>query len=422
MPFCSMPVCPNDDPRAILLDMSILFGHPSGNPNSFHAALAHFEAGRLEAFCVPWMPSEFSLSALRRVPMLMPLADRLARRHFSPLNDAPKVQGRLGEFGRLLQRGLGRVDERLSYRANDWLMGTMQRECSRAAVTAVHAYEDCSLRQFEEARRLGKACVYDMPIGYYPAWERTQSDLARKYADWLPAGGLSTNQFVRPEQKALEMQLADIVLAPSSFVESTIRTSHPGKKVCRAPYGVDLEFWRRPAGDPGQGPLRFIHAGQISLRKGIPLLLEAWGKAALPEAELQLVGSWQLAADSKANLPRGVSHLPPCSRDELLKHYIASDVFVFPSFFEGFALAMLEAMACGLPVIASEVTDREVLPESCGRVLPMGNLDALVEALRWFNLNRDRLPAMRRAVRANAESYTWENYRRRVTEAVESVA
>src|SRR5437870_5753527 len=40
--------------------MTILFGHPTGNPNSHHAALAHLEAGRLEAFCVPWMPTLFS--------------------------------------------------------------------------------------------------------------------------------------------------------------------------------------------------------------------------------------------------------------------------------------------------------------------------------------------------------------------------
>jgi hypothetical protein len=45
-------------------------------------------------------------------------------------------------------------------------MATMQRECHRTSVTAVHAYEDCSLLQFREAKRLGKACIYDMPIGY----------------------------------------------------------------------------------------------------------------------------------------------------------------------------------------------------------------------------------------------------------------
>ena len=44
--------------------MSILFGHPTGNPNSHNAALAHLEAGVLECFCVPWMPSTTTIDML----------------------------------------------------------------------------------------------------------------------------------------------------------------------------------------------------------------------------------------------------------------------------------------------------------------------------------------------------------------------
>lgn len=398
--------------------MSILFGHPGGNPNSFHAALAHFEAGRLEAFCVPWMPSALALSVLGGMPLLRPMVDRLARRRFAPLSQAPTVQGRLAEWGRLMQRAIGRSDERLSYQANDWLMQTMKRECRRPAVTAAHAYEDCSLWQFEEAKRLGKACLYDMPIGYYPAWEATQVELVRRYADWLPAGGLPSSAHVRPEQKRKEMELADLVLAPSHFVEKTIRAFHPNKKLARAPYGVDLDFWRPSAEKPEGGRLRFVYAGQLSLRKGIPMLLEAWNKAALHDAELQLIGTGNLAQSKLAALPRGVTWVPPCSREALRTRFFSADVFVFPSFYEGFALSLLEAMACGLPVIASEVTDPDVLPADCGRLTPIGDLDALVENLRWFNTHRDRLAVMRIAVRAQAERFTWKNYRRCVTEAV----
>ena len=103
------------------------------------------------------------------------MATRLRRRRFEPLAEAPKIQGRIGEIKRLVVRALGRGDEGLSYEANDWLMRTMARECNRPSVTAVHAYEDCSLLQFEEAKRRGKACIYDMPIGYYPAWQEAEN-------------------------------------------------------------------------------------------------------------------------------------------------------------------------------------------------------------------------------------------------------
>jgi len=46
----------------------VLFGHPTGNPNSLHAALSHFESGRLEAFCVSWLPTEREIAFLIRLP------------------------------------------------------------------------------------------------------------------------------------------------------------------------------------------------------------------------------------------------------------------------------------------------------------------------------------------------------------------
>ncbi|MFM6175457.1 MAG: hypothetical protein ACKPB4_25545, partial [Sphaerospermopsis kisseleviana] len=221
----------------------ILLGHPTGNPNSHHAALAHFERGRLAAFCVPWFPSDAELAVLSAVPGSRAEVARLRRRRFEPLAAAPKVQGRLGEWRRMLVRLTGRGDQSLSYEANDWLMRTMARECRREGVTAVHSFEDCSLWQFEEAKRRGIACVYDMPIGYFPWWQDKQNALALEYADWIPAGGVPSNRYVRPEQKAKEMELADVVLVACGFVEKTIREFVPDKRIAIAPYGVDAEFW-----------------------------------------------------------------------------------------------------------------------------------------------------------------------------------
>jgi hypothetical protein len=71
----------------------------------------------------------------------------------------------------LLIGALGWSDDWLSNRANDWLMRTMTRECRHLSVRAVHSYEDCALWRFVEAKRFGKACIYDMPIGYYSVLE-----------------------------------------------------------------------------------------------------------------------------------------------------------------------------------------------------------------------------------------------------------
>lgn len=402
--------------------MTLLFGHPTGSPFSHNAALAHFEAGQLEAFCVPWMPSPATLRMIGHLRPLRPMAHRLARRHFAPLAAAPKIQGRAGELRRLAIRACGLGDERLSYHANDWLMATMAREVRRPRVKAVHAYEDCSLQQFVEAKRVDKACIYDMPIGYYPAWEERQATLARAFADWLPAKGLPSQRVVRPDQKRREMELADLVLVPSSFVEQTIRAFHPQKRVARASYGVDTDFWRPRDETSSERALRFIYAGQISLRKGIPVLIEAWRKAALTDAALDLIGPWLLAEGKRRSLPTGVTHWSPLSAQALRERYQAVDVFVFPSYFEGFGLVLTEALACGLPAIASTATiGPDILDDACGRLIAPGEMDELVDALRWFAANRERLPAMSRAARQRAEQLTWERYRREVTVAVADV-
>jgi glycosyltransferase involved in cell wall biosynthesis len=395
--------------------MSVLFGHPAGNPNSLQAALAHYEAGWLEAFCVPWLPSARTIGLLRGAG---PMAGRFARRRFAPLDAAPTVQGRLGEARRLALRALGLGDEGLSYQANDWLMRTMRRECRRPAVAAVHAYEDCSLWQFEEAKRRGQACIYDMPIGYHAAWREARAALLERFARWLPEGGLAESRYVRVDQKRREMELADLVLAPGSFVERTVRASFPDKAVARAPYGVDADFWC-PGPERAAGPqIRFIHAGQISLRKGIPLLLEAWGRARPKDAVLELVGRWQLAEGMRRELPPGVEVVEPQSAAGLRERYRAADVFVFPSYFEGFGLVLLEAMACGLPAIASDSTAApDVLDETCGRVIGTGDVDALVDAMAWFAAHRERLPEWRRAARERAAACTWERYRAAVRSA-----
>ena len=401
--------------------MSILFGHPTGSPHSHHAALAHFESGRLEAFCVPWLPTPRELRLAKRILGLKSWAERLERRSFSPLLSAPRIENRIGEWKRMAKRIFLKdyvAPEALSYQANDWLMETMAHECKRSAVTAVHSYEDCSLHQFEVAKRLHKACIYDMPIGYYPAWQETERELARQFSEWLPPSGLSSKRFVRPEQKRREMELADLVLVPSTFVAKTISHFHD-KRLALAGYAVDSEFWIPPAAPKVEGPLRFIYVGHISIRKGGPILLQAWDKSKLRDAELLLIGHWQLANSARSRLPSSVKYVPPCSAFELRNYYQSGDVFVFPSFFEGFGLVLLEAMACGLPVIASERTAApDIVNASTGAIIPAGDVDAWVAALREADAKRDRLLVMKKAARASALEHSWSRYRQAVSAAV----
>src|SRR5262249_45300117 len=72
-----------------------------------------------------------------------------------------------------------------------------------------------------------------------------------------------------------------------------------------------------------------------SVRKGVALLIEAWSKAELGDAELTLVGSWGLADGKLRSLPAGIRWVPPCSSQALRDLYRDSHVFVFPSYSDG---------------------------------------------------------------------------------------
>jgi glycosyltransferase involved in cell wall biosynthesis len=134
---------------------------------------------------------------------------------------------------------------------------------------------------------------------------------------------------------------------------------------------------------------------------------------------LLLVGPWQLAEAKKKQLPRGCRWTGPVSSKQLRSFYHDAEVFVFPTNFEGRALVVGEALASGLPVLTTYASGADdMVDETSGRILAPDNLDSLVEGLRWFDQNRNRLPELSRAARVNAERCSWEQYRQRVTEAV----
>ena len=399
--------------------MGILFGHPTGNPNSQQAAFAHYERGRLVEFCIPWAPTAAELFFLQSIPGMRPLAARLRRRSFAPLLEAPFVQGRAREWVRMARRLITPHyrSERLAYEANDWLMNTMARHCRRHSVSSVHSYEDCSLSQFVEAKRLGKACIYDMLIGYYPAWLEIERVLLARFAEWLPSRGLLNKRFVRPDQKRQEMELADIVLVPSKFVAGSI-TRFVDKPLKIASYGVDTAYWTPVQTRPEQ-QFTFLYVGQLSIRKGTPLLLEAWKRADLKDARLRLVGSWHLSKQKRMELTATCEYVAPLSPQALKAEYKAADVFLLPTFFEGQALVGGEALASGLPLITTEASGwPEDIAPSAGWIFKSGDQDALIGIMRWASTHRDLVAEMATSARTKALQYSWEKYRLDVSEAI----
>ena len=110
----------------------------------------------------------------------------------------------------------------------------------------------------------------------------------------------------------------------------------------------------------------------------------------------------------------------PRPHGEVLQLMQSCDVFVLPSIVEGRALVQQEAMACGLPLIATRNAGGEdlIVEGETGFLVPAGSPETIAEKIEWFLENRGKLPGMGEAARAKAAELTWPAYGAKILHAI----
>ena len=167
------------------------------------------------------------------------------------------------------------------------------------------------------------------------------------------------------EREEAEYAEADLITVPSGFnLDSFVAQGVPASKLRRLPYGVNLSRFQ-PAGAPANGGFDVLFVGGMSLRKGLPYLLQAFKQVTHARKTLTLAGAVapELVALFKArglwpDDVRLLGHVPQPQLKELMSR---SHVMVLPSIEEGLALVQAQAMACGCVVVASRHTGAEDL-------------------------------------------------------------
>jgi glycosyltransferase involved in cell wall biosynthesis len=163
------------------------------------------------------------------------------------------------------------------------------------------------------------------------------------------------------EKELQEYEECDLITVPSSFVLRTfVAKGVPENKLAKLSYGVDLRLFRPvPKED---AVFRAVYAGSLMLQKGVPYLLDALATLRLPDFDLLLIGG--MTEEIRPFLARhagGFHYAGFIHRTELFRWFSQGSVFVIASIQEGLALVMAQAMACGLPVIATTNTGAEDL-------------------------------------------------------------
>lgn len=160
------------------------------------------------------------------------------------------------------------------------------------------------------------------------------------------------------EREEAEYLQADAVTVPSEFAWRTfIEMGIRPEKVKKIPYGVRLDRFRK-TGEPDAGSFNVLFAGTVSIRKGVPYLLDAFARFKHPLKRLRLAGPVEPQMQSLFSRfdMRSVEVLGRQPQADLAKWMNGSHVMVLPSIEDGFGLVMAQAMACGTVVIASDNT------------------------------------------------------------------
>jgi glycosyltransferase involved in cell wall biosynthesis len=186
-------------------------------------------------------------------------------------------------------------------------------------------------------------------------------------------------------------------------------------RVVAIPNGVAQPFLDvpvRPVEAIGDRPLRVLAIGTLQPRKNLPRLLDAINRVSVRRpVRLRVVGPDGFEADAiRSALSRGVGVeiVGYVSESSLVAEYLAADMLVYPSVYEGFGLPVVEAMACGVPVIT---TTGGSLPEVAGNAALIVNpfdVSALADSvLRVADDDALRADLVGKG-RVRARSFSWE--------------
>lgn len=170
-----------------------------------------------------------------------------------------------------------------------------------------------------------------------------------------------------------------------------------------------------------------IHVGSNHPRKNVLAVLKVLAQLRNQEKKVCLIKAGaafsqaQTAFIEAHGLSSAIIHLNKPAKESLVELYNAADALLSPSLYEGFGITLLEAMACGTPIITSNVTS---LPEVVGAAGIMVNprcVEEIVQAVSQLMQSNDDRQQLIEKGRARVKTFTWENTAEQVAQVYEKL-
>lgn len=291
----------------------------------------------------------------------------------------------------------GTMDEPISLFSYSYAALELFREAKKRGWTTVLGQidpgpgEDALVRRLRaEHPQWGGASEVSPPESYWQSW-REECALADRIVVNSPwSGSLLKN---------VGIEAAKIEVVPLAFEARAAGSDH--RDVMRGTDGGRL-------GTHGirfssQRPLKVLWLGQAIVRKGIQDLAATARKLADLPVIIDVVGPHP---ELPSGLPANLKFHGAVPRSQARDWYSKANVFVLPTHSDGFAITQIEAMAHGVPVIATPCCGEVVADGANGWIIPAGDPEALARAIRSITRNPAMLEPMRAAAKATAAKFS----------------
>ncbi len=293
------------------------------------------------------------------------------------------------------------------------------RQLIKQNVSAVIAYENSALETFKMAKRLGVTTILDAASIHH----RVQ-DKASPYVE-------TTSLHHRiVKNKDQELQLADHILTTSELARQTyLENGISADRIHVLPLGTDTDLFVPFEEDTtrhSKSQFTFIFSGKVTFLKGVDILVEAYKQVSAyhKDFRLKFIGplgdAGYLLKEQKGN---SITWMGTMSQDELVKEYQGADCLILPSRYDSYGMVVAEALACGVPVIISDMvgTKKLVTEGKNGWVVRSGNAQALAERMLWCLENQNIVREMRKNARLSAMKASWVTYHQRLIDLIEKI-
>lgn len=273
--------------------------------------------------------------------------------------------------------------------------------------------------EFETPGPVSSLCLVVAKLAGIPTVSHYRTDIM-VYSDLLMKGRLG-KRLVQWWTRTFTRLAGPVIVPSDAYRDKVAAMGVAPSRIRKLPRGVDLEFFRPDLRDPGtwvrfgipdDGP-KLLYVGRVSVEKNLAALAEAFREAlkTRPDLRLIVVGDGPYLEEMKAVLQScGRAHFTGVLRDGTLARVFASaDLFVFPSLADTFGNSVVEALACGLPCLVSDLGGPQeiIVPDVCGTIFKHDEPGALRDGILAMLGDPARLESWRDPARARAQEFSY---------------